>query len=404
MRSSILSSLLAAAGIWLATAPAAAAPEQCGTCHPESRVEVANSVHPAEGVTCSSCHGGNPDSLDTGAAHRGDFRPLGNRLESPAHCAKCHSDLAKMRPYNLPVSQYAVYQTSRHGMAISAGDPRAAICSDCHGFHDVRKSTDPLSPVSAFNVTDTCASCHADEGLMSAYGIDAGVVDEYRSSIHAQRLLTDRNLAAPNCTSCHGSHGPAPPGVGDVDKVCGSCHVETRLAFLDGPHYRAMVDADLPECASCHSNHAILRFQVAEIEPLCAECHGEGSDESALGGKFTSLIENTQEELTEAEVLIARAQRVPLNVEDHLGRLEEGRTFLTEAYPLIHSVNLDSVERVTRRARSIGNEIQHELYSRLDRRVAHATLAVFWFYLLMTVAILWRYRKRLVAADARERP
>lgn len=384
------------------SAPVKSAEEKCGTCHPASRVEVENSVHEAEGVFCSGCHGGNAASLDADTAHRGGFRALTNRLELPGSCATCHSDLSMMRPYNLPVDQHAIYLTSQHGKAIAAGDGRAAVCSDCHGFHDVRKTTDPSSPVSAANVTATCAHCHDDEGLMSRYEIDHNVVSEYRSSIHARVLLEERNAAAPNCVSCHGSHGPAPPGVGDIDKVCGSCHVDTRLAFRDGPHYQAMVDAELPECASCHSNHEIRRFELAEIEPLCADCHGEGSDEAILGQKFTSLIQATQEDLAKAEALVARAQRVPLNVDDHLGRLEEGHTFLTEAFPQIHSVTLDSVERVTRRARSIGGEVQHELYARFDRRVAHATLAVFWFYLLMTVAILWRYRRKLVTGANEE--
>jgi hypothetical protein len=389
--------LVVATAVWISTLPVEGSEEKCGTCHPESRVAVEASVHEAEGVTCTGCHGGNGDSLEVRAAHRGNFRSLTNRLESPSECAGCHSDLSKMRPYNLAVDQYAIYLTSPHGKAVASGDPLSAVCSDCHGFHDVRKATDALSPVSAINVIETCSSCHADKSLMTRYGIDPNVIEEYKSSIHARVLLEEHNLAAPNCTSCHGSHGPAPPGVGDIDKVCGSCHIDTRLAFLDGPHNQAMLAADLPECASCHSNHAIRRFEVAGIEPLCVDCHGQDSDEAALARKFVSLIRTTEEELAEAEVLIARAQRVPLNVDDHLGRIEEGKTFLTEAFPQIHSVSLEAVERVTRRARSIGSEIQKELYSRLDRRVAHATLAVFWFYLLMTVAILWRYRKNLVA-------
>ena len=234
---------------------------------------------------------------------------------------------------------------------------------------------------------------------MSRYGIDHRVVEDYRSSVHARMLLDEGNRAAPDCTSCHGSHGPTPPGIGDIDKVCGSCHIDTRLAFREGPHYRAMLEAKLPECASCHSNHAIRRFAVDEIEALCADCHGEGSDQAILGGKFVGLIQATEVALSEAEALVARAQRVPLHVEDHLGRLEEGRTFLTEAFPQMHSVSLEAVDRVTRRARGIGGEVRHELYTRLDRRVAHVALAVFWFYLLMTVAILWRYRRKLTNLD-----
>ncbi len=40
--------------------------EQCGTCHPEARVTFEASIHNAEEVTCSSCHGGDPESRDIG--------------------------------------------------------------------------------------------------------------------------------------------------------------------------------------------------------------------------------------------------------------------------------------------------------------------------------------------------
>ena len=58
------------------------------------------------------------------------------------------------------------------------------------------------------------------------------------------------------------------------------------------------------------------------------------------------------------------------------------------------------MEQLTRRARSIGEEVRHEIYEKLDRRPAHVGLAVFWFYLLMTLAVLIVYKRRL-AADPR---
>ena len=125
-RLSALCALLAWAGV-------ATAAEQCGVCHPESRVAFADSTHAAEGVACTDCHGGDAASRDPVAAHRGDFRPLDDRLLIPASCADCHADLDRMRPYNLPVDQYAVYQTSHHGRAIARGERRAAVCTDCHG-------------------------------------------------------------------------------------------------------------------------------------------------------------------------------------------------------------------------------------------------------------------------------
>jgi hypothetical protein len=54
-----------------------------------------------------------------------------------------------MSAYNLPVDQYAVYQTSQHGMAVAGGDSSAAVCIDCHGSHVIYAAADPRSSVAS---------------------------------------------------------------------------------------------------------------------------------------------------------------------------------------------------------------------------------------------------------------
>jgi len=358
-------------------------------------VSFEDSIHHAETVTCSDCHGGNPESREVAAAHGGDFRSLANRLEVPEMCATCHSDLTRMRAYNLPVDQYAIYLTSQHGKGLETGETRVAICTDCHGGHDIRRPRDSSSSTHPRHIPETCGQCHGDEALMQEFGLDPNVVTDYRSSIHGRMLLEEGSLAAPNCTSCHGVHGATPPGVGDIDKVCGACHEQTRRAFLEGPHYEGMTAASVPECASCHSNHAIRQFGIERVESLCAECHGEASDQAVLGHKIHALIDSAGEEVAAAEELVHRADQAALEVEDPLSRVEEAKTYLTEALPAVHAVSLEPVEQLTRRAQSIAEEVEHELYSKLDRRVAKIGLVLFWFYLLMTIAVLVIFRRRL---------
>lgn len=381
--------------------PRATAEEKCMTCHPASRVEFEQSVHARESLGCASCHGGDPESLDAEAAHRGRFEALADRQAIPASCARCHSDLAAMRPYNLPVDQYAVYQTSAHGRAVASGDLRGAVCSDCHGAHDTRPPSDPKSRVHQKNLPATCAACHSDASLMSGYGHPTDVVEAYVGGGHGRALLVEGVPAAPSCNSCHGVHGATPPGFGDIDKVCGSCHTEARRAFLEGAHYPALIEAELPECSSCHSSHGIRRLELAALDTLCAECHGEGSPEAAVGSKIYTLISTAEAEVDAAEALLDEAARVPLHIEDHLGRIEEARTYLTETQPLVHAVSVEPIEQVTRRARSIGQEIQHEVYPRLDDRTARIGLVLYWFYVLMTVAILVGHRRRLARSSKR---
>jgi predicted CXXCH cytochrome family protein len=373
----------------------AGAEEQCGVCHPKPRVAFAASIHAREEVACTSCHGGNPASRDVDTAHRGSFRSLRDRRQLPERCASCHSDMEQMRPYNLPVDQLAIYQTSQHGQALARGDAAVAVCTDCHGVHDIRPPDEPSSPTHPRNIASTCAGCHADAARMEKYDLDSSVVESYRNSVHG-RALEEGKSAAPTCTSCHGVHGATPPGVGDIDKVCGACHEQTRLAFMSGPHYQGMLEAGIPECASCHSNHAIQRHDIESMQALCADCHGEDSEQAVLGDKISALVKNANEETRDAEKLVMEGERAALDVEDHLSRVEEARTYLTETQPLIHTVSLEEIDHQTRRARSIAEEVEHELYEKLDRRTAHLGLVIFWFYLLMTLVILYNYRRRLV--------
>ena len=56
-----------------------------------------------------------------------------------------------------------------------------------------------------------------------------------------------------------------------------------------------------------------------------------------------------------------------------------------------------------RRARSVGEEVQHDVYTKFGlsttRRIV---LAALWFYILMTVAILVAYKRRLRQGGAAE--
>lgn len=380
---------------------ATAAPQQCGLCHPEMRVEHRSSIHALEQVGCTDCHGGNPEAIQVELAHRGAFRGRITRKQIPALCARCHSDAERMRPYNLPTDQYALYQISGHGRKLARGDQRVAVCTDCHGTHGVLSPSDPSSSAHHRNIPATCGKCHGDPALMARYGLQSDVYEEYLGSRHAEELLQKGNRAAPECSRCHGVHGAAPPGFGDVEKVCGGCHTSARRAFLDGPHAEAMAQAGLPECVSCHGSHGVQSAPRGRIAEYCRACHEQGSPQFALAEKMEALVHRAEEELAQARELIEEAERIPLYVEDHEARLQEAHTLLIEAEPAVHSVRLEDFERFTRAARSLGEEIQSEIQGQLaDLRLRRVGLLVFWFYLLVTLAILYRYRQRAL----KERP
>jgi hypothetical protein len=304
-----------------------------------------------------------------------------------------------MRPYNLSVDQYALYSTSQHGRSVAGGNLEAAICTDCHGTHDIRRTEDPKSPANHRRLPETCGECHSDRDLMAKFGLSGEIVEQYRRGVHG-RALEAGNLAAPDCTSCHGTHGPAPPGFGDVDKVCGGCHQTTRRAFLDGRHLPGMLAAGLPECASCHEAHEVTSFGPEAVGTLCAECHSSESEAVDLSGRLYALIEEADGSLNAAAELVEEGERRAIDVEDYRSRIEEGRTYVTEALILVHSVSVEPVAEFTRRAQAVGEEVQHELYAKMDKRPARLGLALFWFYVVMTVIVLVTLKYRRIGGGS----
>ncbi|HUP49587.1 MAG TPA: cytochrome b N-terminal domain-containing protein [Thermoanaerobaculia bacterium] len=317
--------LLLALALGAATPSSAATPTSCIACHGGEMFDAAaratvqgfaGDVHAQLGLSCHSCHGGNPDPLlsdDIAAAMDPEFKPnpyLGSpsRQGIPEFCGRCHSSAEFMRRFNpaARVDQVTEYWTSHHGKGLRAGDGKVATCTDCHSVHDIRRRTEPDSPVHPARVAETCSRCHSDATLMAAYHDAAGrplPTDQYarwRVSVHAKALLEKGDAAAPTCNDCHGNHGATPPGVESVSFVCGQCHGrEAELFRASRKHDRWLEHNELmsgsecstchtgkrsgiavfhfSECVSCHENHGVVRPTVAMLGPLpdtpCAFCH-----------------------------------------------------------------------------------------------------------------------------------
>lgn len=374
---------------------ASSAAGRCGVCHPSERVQFERSSHAQEDVHCVSCHGGDDRSLEQRVAHGAGFRGRPRRADIPRLCASCHADESRMRSYNLPVDQYALYQTSGHGRRLAQGDTRVAVCSDCHGAHDILAPSDPSSRVFRINLPKTCLGCHADSSRMVGRGGKMDDARTYLASVHAHELLDRGNPRAPTCVSCHGVHGAAPPGAGDIDKVCGHCHTAERRYFAAGPHLERMVKAGLPECVSCHGNHAIEASQPQRLPSVCAGCHGAGSAQVALGARMWTEYQAAATQIDQASALVARADAIPIQTEDYRARIEEARTYLREALPAAHAVQEQTVAGLTTRARGIGAEVASEIYGKLGHLQARKVgLVVFWFYLALTIVVLRRLQTR----------
>jgi len=203
--------------------PQAEGVNTCLDCHltleDEKHVEITTrwqrSIHAERDVSCADCHGGDPSATTVDEAMSPEAGYIGApaKADIPALCASCHADVTQMRQYDLPTDQYAKYKESIHGLQLAAGDTNVATCYDCHGGHQVLKANDPASTVYAANVPQMCADCHADRELMAPYDIPTNQFDLYKQSVHGHALLDNQDFRAPNCATCHGTHGAAPPAL-----------------------------------------------------------------------------------------------------------------------------------------------------------------------------------------------
>jgi predicted CXXCH cytochrome family protein len=117
--------------------------EQCKGCHFANYTKTLDGVHFAvmakgndKAALCVDCHGAHDIS-----------RPGQPRTRISKMCSGCHAKEAE------------IYAKSVHGRAAETS-PDVPVCTDCHGVHDIQKSSDPTSTVMSANLQRTCAKCH----------------------------------------------------------------------------------------------------------------------------------------------------------------------------------------------------------------------------------------------------
>ncbi len=143
----------------------------CGQCHQGILAEYRDSIHAQaldrgvkDAPTCTGCHGEHTIAAPADPASRVAPRNI------PKTCGACHGAEGIVRAYGLATKRGETYADSFHGIASKFGNLEAANCASCHGFHHVRPSSDPRSPIAKANLPATCGKCHPGAGARFAQG------------------------------------------------------------------------------------------------------------------------------------------------------------------------------------------------------------------------------------------
>lgn len=337
-----------------------ASTNSCLGCHsalPEplgvSQEKFSQDIHAQRGLTCVSCHGGDPTNEDPDKAmsRRAGWKGKIDRKQIPQLCGSCHSDPAYIRQFNpsLRTDQLAQYHTSVHGKRWAAGDTKVAVCTDCHSVHDLRAPTDPRSTVNPVNLATTCARCHADANYMNGYSIPTDQFAKYNKSVHHEAVAVRGDLSAPTCSTCHGNHGATPPGVDKVENVCATCHVFQAQMYEKSSHKDAFQGASLPGCVVCHSNHNITHPTDAMLgtgpEAACMRCHtpGDACDQARAG--LLGDLKRLDDAIKNADRVLAVAESSGMEVSEARLAQNQARDSLTKARVTVHSFRQDLMEQ-----------------------------------------------------------
>lgn len=139
-----------------------AAMQACITCHQQEYELYKTSIHgvdvinreESEAPFCTDCHGSHY------ILPAEDERAWTNPANVPATCLKCHAEATIQQRFGLTKDVGGTFKESFHGMRSEIGSKSVAVCTSCHGSHDVYAAADPRSKVNAANVSETCGTCH----------------------------------------------------------------------------------------------------------------------------------------------------------------------------------------------------------------------------------------------------
>jgi hypothetical protein len=215
----------------------------------------AASIHGLDGYACVQCHtnlGNYPHPKFTAT----DLRDATLRLTTL--CDRCHS------------GEYNLTMDSVHYDKLAIGIREAAVCTDCHGSHDVHQWTDPkthaILPTARLSIPITCSKCHN------------AIYQKYRTSVHGAALTEESNADVPTCIDCHGVHNIGNPTTAAFrlksPELCASCHTNPTLMGK----YGISTNVLNTYVADFHGTTVTLfEKQSPEAQtnkPVCYDCHG----------------------------------------------------------------------------------------------------------------------------------
>ena len=253
---------------------------------------------------------------------------------------------------------------------LQKGDQKVATCISCHDVHRIRSIKDQQAWTYPIKVVDTCGRCHGDPKYMAGYNIPTDVVAKYKQSVHYEALTKHGDLSAPTCNVCHGNHGAAPPGVGSVANVCGTCHSVPADFFAKSPHQKAFAALGLAPCITCHSNHDVMKTSDTMVgttdKAVCLNCHASNTPGFQKAAAIRASLDGLRGDVQRATEVLDRAENAGMEVSQAKFELRGAADLLLKARAAVHQIDPTPIKKLTDEGVQIAAKMQARGVKALD--------------------------------------
>jgi len=223
------------------------------------------STHGSRGYACVQCHTEikeypHPENTATTVREY--------NLANYETCRQCHED------------KFEATLDSTHQKSLADGNMAAAVCTDCHGIHDIHTPSENRADVPLM-----CEKCHSE------------IYNLYEESVHGAALFSEDNQDVPTCTDCHGVHnvtGPTAEGSFHLfsPQICADCHANEEMMMK----YNVSTNVFDTYLSDFHGTTVVLFEQIAPDQetnkPVCIDCHGVHNMRKVDDPESTVIKEN----------------------------------------------------------------------------------------------------------------
>lgn len=274
--------------------------EACMICH--SEVSGFSPSHDPNAIGCTSCHQGNPFSLDKNSAHQNMELIPGNLHNAKLSCGTtaCHEDITERIYTSLMATNSGIVSVDRFvfgenhspdilshikDIGYSAADKHLRdLCANCH-LGNEKMETAPIDQLSRGGGCTACHLNYSPEGESQHFSYLSG--DKAENLVPTIHPSLDLQISNNHCFGCHSRSGRIATNYEgwhetllseeEIDKKEGYRVLQDKRVFEfigDDVHHAAGLD-----CIDCHDSYEAMGdgnsylHEEHAVKISCEDCH-----------------------------------------------------------------------------------------------------------------------------------